>query len=111
MGSPKRGDPQGDRVPIVLERSGQCPIHGEGEQGYENVRDCAVDAANREGISSQGRLNLRPGEPDAVKAACPVREEAVGKGPSGDTTCKETGRSTEYNGTSLAAYFMGLFGC
>ena len=41
-----------------------------------------------------------------MKAACPVREEAVRKGPSGDTTCNETGGSTEYNGTSLAAYFI-----
>jgi hypothetical protein len=78
-------------------------------QGCGDVRDCAVDAANREGISSQGRLSSRPGEPDAVKAARPVREGAVGKGPSGDTTCKETGRSTERNGTSLAAYFTAPY--
>ncbi len=34
---------------------GQCSIHGEREQGCENVRDCAVEAANRQGRSSQGR--------------------------------------------------------
>jgi hypothetical protein len=31
-----------------------------------------VEAANRKGISSQGRLRLRPGEPDALKGARPV---------------------------------------
>jgi len=77
MGSPTRGDPQGDRVPIVLKGSGECPIQGAGEQGHENVRDCAVEAANRKGISSQGRRRLRPGEPEALKGARPVREGAV----------------------------------
>jgi hypothetical protein len=38
----------------------------------ETVRDCAVEAANRKGISSQGRLRSRPGEPDALKGACAV---------------------------------------
>lgn len=88
MGLPKQGDLHGSRVPVVLKRSGQCPIHGEGEQGYGNVRDCAMDVANREGISSQGRLSPRPGEPDVLKGTCPVREGAVGKGPSGDTARK-----------------------
>lgn len=86
MGSPKRGDPHGDRAAIVLKCLGQCPGHGEGPQDCGDVRDCAMDVANRKGIRSQGRLSSRSGEPDAVKAACPVREEAVGKGPSGDTT-------------------------
>ena len=31
-----------------------------------------MEAANRKGISSQGRLRLRPGEPDALKGARPV---------------------------------------
>jgi len=41
-----------------------------------------VEAANRKGISGQGRLRLRPGEPDVLKGTCPVRSGAVGKGPS-----------------------------
>jgi hypothetical protein len=81
MGPPKRGDPHGGRVPVVLKRSGQCPIHGEGEQGCENVRDRMPEGVNRKGISGQGRLSLRPGEPDASKGACPVREGGVGNVP------------------------------
>jgi len=49
-------------------------------QGDENVRDRAVEAANRKGISGQGRLRLRPGEPCAMKVArtvCAVRRVMV----------------------------------
>jgi hypothetical protein len=38
-----------------------------------------------QGESSQNGLKSKPGEPDDVKASCPVREGAVRKGPSGDT--------------------------
>ena len=41
-----------------------------------------------------------------MKVARTVREGLVGKEPSGDTTCHETGRSTEPNGISLASYFI-----
>jgi len=60
-------------------------------QGDENVRDRVPEGANRQGISGQGRLRLRPGEPDALKGACPVRGEAVGN---------------VLEGNALAAYFI-----
>ena len=41
-----------------------------------------------------------------MKVARTVREEAGGKGLFADTTCDETGRSTEENGTSPSAYFI-----
>ncbi len=84
MGPPKRGDSHGGRAAIVIECLGQCPGRGEGPQGDENVRDRAVEAANRKGISDQGRLRLRPGEPCALKGACTVREAAVGNVPKGN---------------------------
>jgi hypothetical protein len=31
-----------------------------------------MDVVNRKGISGQGKLHLKPGEPDALKGACPV---------------------------------------
>jgi hypothetical protein len=71
-GPPTRGDAHGGRAARVIECLGQCPGQGEGPQGAENVRDRAVDAANHKGISGQGRLRLRPGEPCAMKVACTV---------------------------------------
>ncbi len=68
-GSPVSQEAYGDGAVIVLNRSGQCLRHGEGPQDYGDVRDRAVDAANREGISGQGRLSSRPGEPCARKRA------------------------------------------
>ena len=76
MGPPTRGDSHGGRAVIVIECLGQCPGQGEGPQGDENVRDRAVEAVNRKGISGQGRLRLKPGEPVASKGArrvCAVR--------------------------------------
>jgi hypothetical protein len=81
LGFPTRREPQGNRALIVPECLGQCSGQGEGVQGDEKVRDCAVEAANRQGISGQGRLRLRPGEPCALKGASTVREEVAGKGP------------------------------
>jgi hypothetical protein len=72
MGLPKRGDSQGSRAVIVIKCLGQCPGQGEGPQGDESVHDCAMDVVNRKGISSQGKLPPKPGEPDALKGACPV---------------------------------------
>jgi hypothetical protein len=44
---------------------------------------------------------------DAMKVARHVREGAVGKGPSGDTTRRKSSwKVYGNNGTSLAAYFM-----
>ena len=63
--------------PSYSKDRGNARYTGAGEQGHENVRDCAVEAANRKGISSQGRRRLRPGEPEALKGARPVREGAV----------------------------------
>jgi transposase len=93
MGPPTRGDSHGGRAAIVIECLGQCPGQGEGPQGDEKVRDRAVDAANHKGISGQGRLRLRPGEPCAMKVACTVREAAVGNVPKGN---------------ALAAYFIDM---
>src|SRR6266566_10140852 len=91
MGSPTSREAHGDRVVIVIKCLGQFPGQGEGPQGYGNVRDRVPEGANRKGISGQGRLSSRPGEPDALKGACPVREAAVGNVPQGN---------------ALAAYFM-----
>jgi hypothetical protein len=52
-----------------------------------------VAAAHPQGISGQGRLRLRPGEPCATKAACTVREAAAGNVPQGN---------------ALAAYFIEM---
>ena len=68
-GSPVSREAYGDGAAIVLECSGQCLRQGEGPQDYGDVRDRAVDAANREGISGQGRLRSRSGEPCARKRA------------------------------------------
>jgi hypothetical protein len=43
-----------------------------------------MDVVNRKGISGQGRLRLKPGEPYALKGACTVREAAVGNVPKGN---------------------------
>jgi hypothetical protein len=80
-GPPTRGDAHGGRAAIVIKCLGQCPGQGEGPQGYGNVRDRVPEGANRKGISGQGRLSSRPGEPDAGKLACPVREAAAGNVP------------------------------
>ena len=80
MGFPKRREPQGNRALVVPECLGQCSGQGEGVQGDENVRDRVPEGANREGISGQGRLGLKPGEPVASKDARRVREGAAGKG-------------------------------
>ena len=80
MGSPTSREAHGDRVAIVIKCLGQCPGQGEGPQGSGNVRDRVPEGENRKGISGQGRLGSKSGEPDALKGACPVREGAVGKG-------------------------------
>jgi hypothetical protein len=41
-----------------------------------------------------------------LKGTCPVREGAVGEGPSGDTARNSSWKVYGRNGTSLAAYFM-----
>ena len=76
--------PQGGRAAIVIKCLGQCPGQGEGPQGCGDVRDRVPEGANRKGISGQGRLSSRPGEPDAGKLASPVREAAVGNVPQGN---------------------------
>jgi hypothetical protein len=55
MGPPTRGDSQGGRTVVVVECLGECPGQGEGPQGDENVRDRAVEAANRKGISEEAQ--------------------------------------------------------
>ena len=53
----------------------RAELLGESDYGIlTKYQATAMDAANRQGIRSQGRLRLRPGEPDAGKPACPVRE-------------------------------------
>jgi hypothetical protein len=47
-------------------------------QDYGNVRDRVPEGANRKGISGQGRLSPRSGEPYASKGARPVRWGVVG---------------------------------
>jgi hypothetical protein len=58
-----------------------------------------VEAANRKGISGQGKLGLRPGEPVASKGARRVREEGFEKGHATDTTCKawQASRDTKWH--------------
>ena len=51
---------------------------------------------------------LEIGEPDAVKAARPIRGGAVRKGLTGDTTLSETGMVYGSISTSLAAYSTKL---
>src|SRR6266567_9622668 len=41
-GSPKRQKTHGDGVSIVLKRSGQCPVHGEGTQGMAGSQSWMV---------------------------------------------------------------------
>src|SRR2546426_9980032 len=65
-GSPTRCETHGDGVSIVLKRSGQCPVHGEGTQG-----------------NADGQYEDRiPGEPCALKGACTVRRGVIGNAPS-----------------------------
>jgi hypothetical protein len=106
MGLPTSREAHGSRAAIVLKCLGQCPGQGEGPQGYGNVRDRVVEATNRKGISGQGRLSPRPGEPDAWKLACPVREGTVGKGPSSGNLQNSFWQVGRASGTSLAVYFM-----
>ncbi len=72
MGPPTRGDPQGGRAAIVAKCRGYCPGQGEGPQGYENVCDRAVEAANREGISEEAQTRVS-GLESRMRGNLPVR--------------------------------------
>ena len=76
-GLPKGREPYGNGAAVVV-RDGENPSHGEGRQVDWNGRETWVSVMLK---CPSSRDYPGTGEPDAVKAARPVRGEAVGKGP------------------------------
>jgi len=75
-GLPRRGNPQGSRGLVGATCLGERPGEGEGVQGEAKRMDlCCCGCSAR-----PGKMHGRPAEPDAVKAACPLREEGAGNG-------------------------------
>jgi hypothetical protein len=70
---PTGSNAHGNRVPVVAKRLGECPGHDEGGQVEGSTW---VEVARMSVVPSPGEPDT--GEPDAVKAACPVREGGVG---------------------------------
>jgi hypothetical protein len=88
-GSPVWREPHGDGVPIVPQRLGECPIHGEGEQvrvffpEREQVVECVNPARCLKGMvltreSEQGKLEgvdlAQKGKGPCKRHSAPLRE-------------------------------------
>jgi hypothetical protein len=91
-GLPTGPEAQGNRAAIVV-RGRESRPHGEGRQ----ARHCTGREGTRNAKGRRGPKRMTTGEPDAVKAACPVREGVVGKVPPQaatrwpSTSCSGTG--------------------